>query len=514
MVTKLKHLLKIFLTASMAVAVLMSLLIVGIPAEAAPLSPEFDLSRIYLVNQTGHKVALEIGIEGDTVRFEGFLSKQVNLTGEEIQEIAMRVLSEMGMTFLEFKEMQAFVKASLAKPKTMTADEREQFIADITAMLNLPAHSGDVIGLFNKVAAGKSEEEALTETLVEATVDTVGPVGALDAVERSWQTYDKKWQNFEYLNRSQIIIDAFYAALQREIDEYKAEKGYKGVLVFKASAIRSGFKFFNNYIHPEAPLNTQVWTIEIVLDQNTITGEDTLEGALNGELGSLAGHYEGWYKLNVHSQLKNFAYGYMGSYSDIPIQPLTLASISNIADDVADEYHCSHCSWLSINGGSAFGGSIFDEDARATVDWEVAGSCEADLFENGAMVFGVNQERIESISNNFIGLTGKQEVYAQKSGNDLRLGGEVFLPVTYKAVPNQKKVYVEYAGGPYDESTPYSNFSGYFDYGCPQAITASLVSSLNAGGWVVEEYAWDYRIHSPWEDENGTLSPFIMSLVE
>lgn len=544
MVTKLKLGLKVFLTAVLVVVVLTSAVpTVVVPISAAPsaaaptspapsvavstsaafegalanapLSPEFDLSRIYLKNPLSRKVALEIGTGEDSLRFEGTLSKQVKLSGEEIQVIAMSVLSDMGITFLEFREMQAEIRKSLAEPKAMTPEEREQFISDLLAVMKLPGATDDILGLFNKIAAGKSEEEILKETLIEKALDEADPLGALgvldalEAIDRSWQAYNKKWQNFEYLNKSKIIVDEFYTALQREIDKYKAEKGYKGVLIFKAEAIRSGFHFLNSY-SSFSPPNTQVWELELVLEQKTITGEDTLEGATSGELGSLAGHYEGRYKLHVKSQLKEFSKEFLNNYKLIGTQ--TCENLENIALSVAQGVYCDECQYGSPSGLlQGWGNNL---NARAVVDWEIQGACEADMFENGSMAFGVDPNRIESIRNNFSELTNNIYLVVERRINDgYFYYSYVILPIAIKAIPNQKKVYLEYSDGPYEGKATEGQW-----YDCPaecgpRALTA-LKNRLNTGGWYEEEYAWDYRIHSPWEDEDGTVAPLLLSLVE
>lgn len=508
MVTRLNRLMIIIVDVLIAVIMILTFTSFSAPsANAAPLSPEFDLSRIYLKNELGHKVALEVGTGDDTLRFEGTLSKQVKLSGEEIQEIAMRVLGNMGITFLEFRTMQAEVKKSLAPPESMTTEEREQFISDLLAMLNL-GDAGDVAGLFNKVASGKSEEEAIKETLIDKALETVGPIGALDAVERSWQSYDQKWQNFEYINKSKIKIDAFYDELQKEIDKYKAEKGYKGVMIFKATALRSDFKFLNNYTPDNAPLNTQLWTLELMLDQKTVTGEDTIEGALNGEVGSLAGHYGGRYKLNVYSQMKNLLSGYWGADA-IPLQPQTIANLNSRMHQVAVN-HISNFANGESGGWVTGGGTIRfqeDEEKRATVDWKIEGDCQAEILENGSMVFGVDEGRIESINNNFSGFIGHMAVHVGKYYDYTTFyEASIKIPVKLNAIVNQKKVYVEYLNEPYELITSIS----------PDSIQvgAAALAALNAGGWYVAEDAWDYRIHSPWEDEQGTVQPMLLSLVE
>ena len=506
MVKKLNHLRKVLLCVSLIVVVMFFGTLTGTTTNAEALSPEFDLSRIYLKNPLGHKVNLEIGPEGDTLLFEGLLSKQVNLTDSEIQAIAMQILVDMGINLLEFKEMQAEVRASLAPPKAMTPAEREEFIADLTSMMKLPGYTGEVLGLFNKVAGGKTEEEAIKESIIEKVLEEAGPIGALDAVERSWQNYNKRWQNFESANKSKRLVDEFYQTLQRRIDDYKAEKGYKGTVVFKSTATRTGFSFLNSDDSQEGnSLNTQLWTLEIMLDQKTVTGEDTLEGSLNGELGSLAGHYEGSYKLTVKTKFKYF---YMFPFPNKNTQD----NLESLADNIV---HI--CDSVDFTDRRTYSSIIpkFDENYRATIDWELQGLCEADLFENGSMVFGVLQDRIESIYNNFTGLSYKHTTTAERFSPVHYYSVSVSIPCSIKAIPNQKKLYIDYAEGPYNES--HYNLSHYFytDYkDCAILLVTELKALVNAGGWIVDEYFWNYSIHNPWEGEDGTIAPMILSLVE
>lgn len=277
------------------------------------------------------------------------------------------------------------------------------------------------------------------------------------------------------------------------------------MIVIKATAEREGFLFYNrNY--GSGPLNKQQWTLEAILDQVTVEGEDTLEGAVGGSLGSLAGRYEGSYKLTVKSNLKALA-NLWYPYESVN-QPVLqfMKNLKNLATEASQQHSCANCPHFDSRSGYVRT-DPFDAGGKALISWEIEGGCEAQVFENGAMAFGVDAERLESVRNDFSGLTGKQVVVTDRVvpyDQNFLVAAGVALPFELKAVPNQKKLYVKY-GTPYiDDSTAY--IPTYVFVSCQSDLESRLFNSILAGGWDTQEYFWDDSLHSPWEIQSFYLS--------
>mgnify|MGYP000844169539 CR=1 FL=1 len=487
--------------------------------------PGFDSSRIRMENKIGHKVVLEF----DQIKLYGSLTRQTPMSDEELKKLIEETMKELGIESLE-KLNEAVEKAK--QWDEITEEEISQFLEDLAKAVRVHPGGdkvGDAIEVLDKLrtnildgseAGGELGADMLKDFIIKLLVkemnkrliesDFLMPNDLL--LQEYLENYDKlknaksgleyslhlleflnlliekymqdqqKWKDRVEASLAKALLDQFYEELQKKIDKAKNENRDKGKWVIefdKSTAQRHNFSFFG------VGGNNQTWELMMRLEQTESTGDFSFES--ENVAGTSAGTYKGEYTLTTDSDLTFFAASPGESIMNIGIHGENMKWLVNAAKMAHpnNDYYAE-----PVSHGTA-------RNIRT-----LKGSCSAYVLESGEIQLNIEHGR-EEIKNKFENLKIVINEVAHNGLNGEFLYQEA-IDAEIKAIPDEKKVYIEYEK------------YGYFVKGNPKYDWGASIANLAEGRGIAVMfndlegepgyYDWDdSEIWKPWDESIKTM---------
>jgi len=450
-----------------------------------------DRSRLRIENDIGYTVLFTFG----DLEMRGKLAKQSPLSEEEIQQLIDKTLKEMGLTEEDVGKMHDELD-KVQRDGELTKEEVEQFKKDLKTVFDLGGvgnvvdvleiidPEGDKLGAIGNIIKDQVNDKVVKKVAKDIATDSLTDVGkarvdkglkvfkvadivkALDVVRRAMTKDREKWSNREKASELKAKLNEIYRRLQQAIDEAKKDKESKWQISFKqATAQRPNFSFFG------VDANSQVWTLDMLLEQTESTGEFSFDS--KNVMGTAAGTYEGKYTMKIDSDLIGFASKPQDAVRQIGINGQVIEEVEQAA--AASPYTTD----IQADGRG---------DAR---NWRVIkGTCSVYILPSGEMQMQMSEESDE-VQNNFSNIKIKFHAKASAQGFTIELNQ--WGHITAKT--DEKLVYIVYP----EYSTEYWN---------------GEERPREGGGWIppndefgLAEYSgpqnggWDDSdIWTPWDD--------------
>ncbi len=419
------------------------LLVVLLVVCASPIaySRGVDRSRLRLENDIGHTVLFTFA----DMQMQGKLAKQSPLSEEELQQLIDKTLKEMGLTEEEVGKMHDELEKA-QRDGELTQEEIDQFKEDLKTMFDLAglgsvvdvleilAPDGDTLGGLGNIAMDKAKDRAqkiatdsfsdVAKELVKKGLKAVDVAKALDVIQRAMTKDREKWDNRIKASALKAELNEIYSRLQQAIDKAKKDKDSKWQIRFKqATAQRRNFSFFG------VEANSQVWTLDMILEQTESTGEFSFDS--KNVAGTAAGTYEGRYTMTIDSDLIGFASRPQDAARQIGIHGQVIEEL--------EQYVLSSPYSFDLHA---------DGRGEAKNQRVITGTCSVYILSSGQMQMELVEERDE-VHNEFndIKIKFTSSASAQGFTIDLTQWGNI------KAKRDEKLVYIDYP----EYSTEYWN---------------------------------------------------------
>lgn len=501
-----------------AASLMIAIVFTNFPFIASAVIPSgIDISRLRLENKIGHTVQLESG----ELELKGKLARQTPMTEEELEKLIKEAMEELGIKNIEqFNEMVEKAK----QWDQITKEEVDEFIKDLIKTVGLA--SGIASALIKMVDDFRTNGISGTDGLFDASMESfvyfsekyleqkaaelakeglsagidyqildetrkqykkmgdrvgkfVGWAEYMKFLAEKYMRDQQKWKEITDAAKAKAQLNNFYDELQKKIDDFKnknRDKGYWQIEFNHATAQRQNFSFFG------VGGNNQTWELTMKLKQTQSTGDFSFDA--ENVAGSAAGTYEGEYTIKTDSELTVFASDPGTAIYEIGEHGENF----RWEEETRKNMHANNRLYVeSVSVGKA-------NNIRT-----VKGQCRAYVLKDGEVQLTVD-DGAQTIQNEFDGINIRINEVMHDGLSGKFLSHEA-LDAEIKALPSEKKVYIEYspiavfvAGNPdYSwEATIYNLQQGY-----GLAVSFSELEGL---------YDWDdSEIWTPWDDEVKTM---------
>lgn len=489
----------------------------------AELPPGIDRSRIKSENNIGHKVVLE----SDQIKFNGSLTKQTPLSEEELKKLIEETMKELGIDSIE-KLNEMVEKAK--KWDEITQEDIDKFIEDLIKTIGtVPSADkvADILDVLNKIRTNDNADQALGDLLIgylkdgiikeredylQGELDRLAESGndnsllkhQLDSYNNLKNIGDKLSASLGYIEFMQLLLEKygqdqqkwkdrlegaqakamlnkFYEELQKKIDKAKNDKkdeSYWLIDFNNAKDQRQNFSFFG------VEGNNQTWELTMKLKQTQSTGDFSFDS--DNVAGSAAGTYEGDYTIKTDSDLGAFAANPRESIMEIGIHGENMKYLENLA--------------LMLHPNNQYYAEATTPGSARNIRI-LKGSCTAYVLKSGEIQLsvGAGEEKIQNIFRN-LNIAINEVTHDGLSGEFLY---HEALDAEIKAIPDDKKVFVEYADtGRFVAGDPSYNWDAV-KWNLEMGLEIKVMfEDLEGEGY----YDWDdSEIWKPWDDSIKTM---------
>lgn len=413
------------------------------------------------------------------LNMDGVVEQVYPFTEKEIDQLVKETLKSMNLTELDIKEANQMVQKA-KRASEFTKEDMDRVRDNMLTTLKAVPAAGNVATVLEAVKdymgssswddIGTASVDILERSMTDWVKDTAGGfideagelgknvnkinavTGQLLAIEQFCEMMmdehartKEKWKAIADGANAKRMLNKFYDALQRKIDNYKYKSDQKGWQInFNHAAAGRNFTFFG------VDSNYQTWFLDMNLEQKA-----------TNEYGSVAGIYEGNFTMSAEHEMSSFE---TRAHEAIVNMGEVGAAIKKIQATPGYKVELR-----TVSPGDAY------------ISRTISGTCEAEINVNGEITIKLNEENDETM----VVISGMEvEMDYSVAGAKIIKGGGL---IKFQISADKEEIVIGGVTAEILVKSPDVNFS--------KKINGS--GTMNAG--------WDNDIWKHWDGAEKTL---------